>query len=57
MEQLADPLQVDGNTFRKLLNDFRKKYTELQNILDEGYNYEFKSNEDVYYWIPIELLP
>ncbi len=57
LEQIADKSQVDDTAFRKLINDFKKKYNELQNILDEGYTYTFKSNDDVFYWIPIELLP
>ena len=57
LEQIGDKLQVNDAEFKKLIANFNTKYRELERIQEEGYNYTFNSNNDIYYWLPIELLP
>ena len=57
LEAISDPAQVSAQEFKGILNKFQRKYKGLRRIQEEGYYYTFKSNEDTYYWIPVEDLP
>lgn len=55
---VQDPSVVSQVEYRKLVQDFQKKYRNLRAIKeDANYKYIYKFNGIEYYWIPIEDLP
>lgn len=55
--QIQDPKSVSHQDYLSLINEFARKYRNLQRIKSKGYNFVFDSNNIKYYWIPIEDLP
>lgn len=55
---VQDPSVVSQVEYRKLVQDFQKKYRNLRAIKeDANYKYIYKFAGIEYYWIPIEELP
>ena len=54
---IGDPAQVSELEFKTILKKFQRKYNFLRRIQEDGYKYTFTSNQDTYYWIPVEDLP
>ena len=55
---VQDPSVVSQVEYRKLVQDFQKKYRNLRAIKeDANYKYIYRFNGIEYYWIPIEDLP
>lgn len=56
--ELGDPKAVSEKDFINLVTEFADKYVDLDNIRKKP-NYPFihKSDENTYYWIPVEQLP
>ena len=55
--EIADENVVPQDKYVQMLNDFRKKYKNLQNILTHPYAYSYTDNGLRYYWIPLADLP
>ncbi len=57
LAQINEPKAVSNSQYMTMVNDFVRKYNNLQKIRNQGYKYSLKVNNDTYYWLPIELLP
>ena len=57
LQQITDPNRVPKPEYMKILNSFKKKYENLQEIYRSDYKFRAKFGDDYYYWIPIEDLP
>lgn len=56
-EEIADESIVSKIEFNKIIQEFRVKFQTLENIYKRKYEYTFRSNNQVYYWIPFDDLP
>jgi len=57
LAQINDPNAVPNTQYMTMVNDFVRKYNNLQKIQQHGYKYTLIVNNTTYYWLPIELLP
>lgn len=57
LEQLSSEQAVPLPKYRTILNDFRRKYDNLNQIKSTNYKFVKEFNDAKYYWIPIENLP
>ncbi len=56
--ELGDPKTVSEKDFINLVTAFADKYVDLENIRRKpNYPFVHKSDENIYYWIPVEQLP
>ena len=57
LEQLSSEQAVPLPKYRTILNDFRRKYDNLNQIKSTNSKFVKEFNDAKYYWIPIENLP
>ena len=57
LEQLSDEQSVPQAKYRSILNNFKRKYENLERIASTNYKYVKDFNGAKYYWIPIDKLP
>jgi len=58
LEDIEDRDEVSNSDINAYIAQVSKNYSVLDNILKENrYDYSYTSNENTYYWIPVEYLP
>ncbi len=55
---ITDERQIDNVTFQKYVNEIQQKKRMLETIFNSpNYDYSFRSNNELYYWISEDFLP
>ena len=57
LKRLLDKEKTKLPEYKKMLDDFKKRYDKLLKYKQEGYIYTLKTPNNKYFWIPIDELP
>ena len=57
LQQILNPKVVDNQKYAQILLDFESKYENLIRIKTSEYPFSLKVRNNIYYWIPTDLIP
>lgn len=57
LADIGSTKRVKPEEYRSLVRKFSSRYAYLRNLKQRGYDYIYKVNDLIYYWLPIEYLP
>lgn len=57
LQQILNPKVVDNQKYSTIIQDFAQKYENLIRIKTSNYLFTLKVRDNIYYWIPTDMIP
>lgn len=57
LQNILNPKVVDNATYADIIRDFAEKYENLKRIQTSQYEFCLKVRNNLYYWIPTDMIP